>query len=404
MGEQCKLYDAETGRAQKLTNYHKDDICGRCLREGYTLEDAPTFRSESVPDRQATAQLPECAICGEAVVGGYGDTFFCAEHWEQLHKEGSIAVFSPADEPALPPEEVFDKLFRAARVLFANHVTEEDLIIPTLAFVNRASALPELQTVRDRFAKIENSLEFREQFSNDFYQRFKGLVPVSVSDGILVLRRVPIYMDVAMYPGSTVIKEIVIDVFRRSVKPGEVAEHYERLLMQQGLGSDKSSEGVFSWGFSDAYLAMTVGPGKQLNEGQVVRRSFSGRQLMFPPPQLIGELYESLKGSVNSKRFRGFAYALEGRQSGPAASPDNVIPACVAWYLRERGRISDKHRLARLINQHLLAPCGRREIGVTSDNAIWRTIEKVADSIMRVELALQETWEPHQTSVSETHT
>jgi hypothetical protein len=125
---------------------------------------------------------------------------------------------------------------------------------------------------------------------------------------------------------------------------------------------------------------------------------------MFPPPQLIGELYESLKGSVNSKRFRGFAYALEGRQSGPAASPDNVIPACVAWYLRERGRISDKHRLARLINQHLLAPCGRREIGVTSDNAIWRTIEKVADSIMRVELALQETWEPHQTSVSETHT
>ena len=126
---------------------------------------------------------------------------------------------------------------------------------------------------------------------------------------------------------------------------------------------------------------------------------------MFPPPQLVAELYRSLKGSVHSKRFRGFAYALEGRQSGPTASPDNLILACVAWYLREWGGINDKHRLARLINQHVLEPCGKRLIGVTSDNAIWKktSIEKVADSIKRVELALQRSWKPSQTSVSKTH-
>jgi hypothetical protein len=134
---------------------------------------------------------------------------------------------------------------------------------------------------------------------------------------------------------------------------------------------------------------MTVGSGKELNEGQVARMSLSGRQPVFPPSQLVAAQYESLKGSVNSRKFRGFAYALGGRQSGPAASPDNLIPACVAWYLRETGGISDKHRLARLLNQHLLAPCGKRDVGETSDNAIWKNIDKVADSIMRVELALQ---------------
>jgi hypothetical protein len=421
MGERCKLYDVETGRAQKLGRYHKDDICGRCARAGFVPEDAlPTGGTHPTTSNFLDGASDLCRQCNtrpavsQIVISKEGEgetenTPLCEECRIRLtallQEEGWMPYLPPAgEEPNSPPEDLFEELFCASRALLNSAIAKEDLIIPTLAFANRASVFPELQSLRDRFAKIEDSFEVREQFSSDFYRRFKGLVPVSVSDGILVLRRVPLYLDVTTYPGSTVIKEIVIDVFRRSVKPGEVAEHYERLLTRQGLASDKSSEGVFSWGFSDAYLAMRVGPGKQLNEGQVARRSSSGRQLMFPPPQLVGELYESLKGSVNSKRFRGIAYALEGRQSGPVASPDNLIPACVAWYLRERGRISDKRRLVRLINQHLLAPCGKREIGVTSDNAIWRNIEKVAGSIMRVEFALQETWVPRQTSVSETHT
>jgi hypothetical protein len=188
----------------------------------------------------------------------------------------------------------------------------------------------------------------------------------------------------------------------RSVKPEEVAEHYERWLGREGLAYDKSSQGTFGWEFSDAYLAMTVGPGKELNEGQLARTSLTGRQLVFPPPQLVAGLYSSLKGSVNSRKFRGFAYALAGRQSGPTASPDNLIPACVAWYLRDPGGVKDKHRLVRLLNQHLLAPCGKREIGVTSDNAIWKNIDKVADSIKRVELALQNGWQPPWIRVSKT--
>jgi hypothetical protein len=401
MGERCTQarFLGEPNRVRSTSN---SDLCDRCLQEGYTSEDAPTSHSKPVSNEQAEDELLGCAICGKPAVASYGDTYFCERHREQLHKEEAIAVFSPVNEPPPPPQEAFSELLRVARVLFANNVAEEEQIVPTLAFANRASALPELKSLRDQFAKIEDNGALREQFSADFYQRFRGLLPVAVSDEVLILRRVPMFVNAVRYSGATVVKEVVIDVFMRSVTPDEVAEHYERWLVEEGLAYDESSQGTFGWRGSDACVAMTVGSGKELNEGQVARMSLSGRQPVFPPPQLVAALYESLKGSVNSRRFRGFAYALGGRQSGPAASPDNLIPACVAWYLRETGGISDQHRLARLLNQHLLAPCGKTDIGVTSGNAIWKNIDKVADSIKRVELAMQKSWSPRQTHVSKT--
>jgi hypothetical protein len=404
MGERCTQARFLGGKPNRVRSTSNSDLCDRCLQEGYTSEDVPTSHSKPVPNEQAEDELLECAICGKPPVASYGDTYFCEKHWEQLHEEGFISFFSHVNEPPPPPEVAFSELLRVARVLFANNVAEEERIIPTIAFANRASALPELKSLRDQFAKIEDNGALREQFSADFYQRFRGLMPVAVSDEVLILRRVPMFLNAVRYPGTTVVKEIMIDVFMRSVTTDEVAEHYERCLVEEGLAYDESSQGTFGWRGSDACVAMTVGSGKELNEGQVARMSLSGRQPVFPPPQLVAALYESLKGSVNSRRFRGFAYALGGRQSGRAASPDNLIPACVAWYLREPGGISNKHKLAGLLNQHLLAPCGKRDIGVTSDYAIWKNIDKVADSIMRVELALQESWKPHQTRVSETRT
>jgi hypothetical protein len=215
------------------------------------------------------------------------------------------------DDPPPPPEEAFSELFRAARILFANNVTEEERIPATLAFANRASALPELKALGEQFAKIGDSEPAREQFSADFYKRFRGLVSVAVSDGVLILRRVPMFLSTVMYSDTTVVKEVVIDVFGRSVKPEEVAQGYEHRLAEENLAYDKSSQGTLSWAFSDAYLAMRVGPGRELNEGRVAQFSSSGRQSMFPPPQLVAERYRSLKGSVHRNRFRGFAYALE---------------------------------------------------------------------------------------------
>jgi hypothetical protein len=405
MGEQCKLYDSETGRAQKLSRYHKDSICSRCLREGYTPKDALPTSGTHITTSDAPAGASElCSQCRESpavsqlvleIDGEIENTPLCEACQkrliEQVQEHGYLNYSPPArEEPRLLPQDEFKELFGAAKTLFKRGITEEDLIIPTLAFANRASALPELKTLGDQFAQIEDRSALREQFSTDFYQRFRGLIPATVLDEVFVLRRVPMFLNAVKYSGTTVVKEVVIDVFMRSVKPKDVAEHYGRWLVEEGITYEAFSQGSFSWNASNAYLAMTIGPGKELNEGQVARISLGGRQPAFPPPQLVAGQYDVLKGSVNSRRFRGLAYGLGGRQSGPAASPDNLIPACVAWYLREVGGISDKHTLARLVNQHLLAPCGKREIGVTPDNAMWTNIDKVADSIKRVELALQE--------------
>jgi hypothetical protein len=405
MGERCTQARFLDGKPSRLRSTSNSDLCEGCIQEGYTLDDA---HSKPVPNEHVEVELLGCAICRKLAVAGYSDYYLCERHWEQLDKEGAITIFSPVNESPSPPEEAFSELLRAARVLFANNVTEEERLIPTLAFANRASALPELKALRDQFAEIEDDGALRKQFSADFYQRFRGLMPVAVLDEVLILRRVPMFLNAVTYPGATAVKEVVIDVFMRSVKPEEVAERYERWLVEENLAYEESNKGTFSWAFADAYLTMTVAPGKELNEGQVARFSSSGRQLMFPPPQLVAGFYESLRGSVHRKRFRGFAYALEGRQSGHPRSADKLIPACVAWYLRwylrELGGISNKHKLARLINQHLLTPCGKEEIGATSDNAIWENIDKVANSIMRVDLALQTSRESHPTRVSETHT
>ena len=399
---------------------HEGDLCDRCIRAGYTSKDVELTSGTEVTTDSLTGASELCSQCREIPAVSYLQLVFtesgeventplcegCQKRLlEQVQEHNYLSYLPPTrEEPRPLPEVAFKDLFGAARTLFKRGIAQEELIIPTLAFANRASALPELRALRDQVAGIEDGGALREQFVNDFYRRFRGLVPVTVSDQVLIVRRVPVFLNAVRYSGSAVVKEVGIDVFMRSVKPDEVAERYERWLLEEGLTYDKSSQGTFSWVFSDAYLAMTVGPRRELNEGQVARMSLTGRQLVFPPPQLVAELYDSLKGSVSSRKFRGFAYALGGRQSGPAASPDNLIPACVAWYLRGAGGISDKHRLARLLNQHLLAPCGKREVGVTSDNAIWKNIDKVDDSIKRVELALQKSWEPRQTSVSETHT
>jgi hypothetical protein len=403
MGGRCTQARFLGGKPNRLRSTSSSVLCDRCVQEGYTAEDALTSHFEPVSNEQPGDEPLGCAKCEKPAVAGYGDIYFCEKHWEQLHTEETIAVFSSVNDPPLPPEEVFSELFRAARVLFTTNVTAEERIIPTLAFANRASVLPELEATRMRFAEIESSRETREHFSNNFCRRFKGLRPVTVSDQVLILSKVPVFVYVSRYPNAAGVKEVGLSVFMRSVKPEEVAEHYREALARERIPWEESSTGTFSWEFADTYLSMTVNSGKELNLGQAQRFTSRGVQIAFPPPQLIGELYAALKGSVNSRRFRGFAYALEGRQSGPAASPDNLIPACVAWYLRESGGIRDKHRLVRLVNQYLLAPCGKREIGVTSDNAIWKNIDKVADSIKRVEFALQNGWQPPWVRVSRTH-
>jgi hypothetical protein len=181
LGVRCKLYDPELGKAQKLGRYHKSTICDRCRTAAYTPEDVPNAASSATPNNE------------KSFVETGGDIEHDAdEHsfWKRLHEVGLIADSMPTDEPFRPPEEEFGEVFRAARKLFDENVNEEDLIIPTLVFANQASAISELGDIRERFANFSADGGQREQFVNDFEQRFRGLEPASLSDDVLILRSI----------------------------------------------------------------------------------------------------------------------------------------------------------------------------------------------------------------------
>jgi hypothetical protein len=59
MGERCKLYDAETGKSQKLGRYHKGTICDRCRAAGYHPEDAPIASNAGLE----SPELEMCSAC-----------------------------------------------------------------------------------------------------------------------------------------------------------------------------------------------------------------------------------------------------------------------------------------------------------------------------------------------------
>jgi hypothetical protein len=92
---------------------------------------------------------------------------------------------------------------------------------------------------------------------------------------------------------------------------------------------------------------------------------------------------------------RDFAYVLGGRERGPDAEPDNLIPACVAWYVGERGRLVEQHKLkpavAKVLNEHLVKPCDKdtlSETGWDSSRPIWRNARKWSQAILRVDHTL----------------
>jgi hypothetical protein len=192
------------------------------------------------------------------------------------------------------------------------------------------------------------------------------------------------------YPGTTILKEITIDVFMRSVKPQDVERRYQQELEQQKIPYDRSCEGSFAYRSHDTHFSIVIGPDGNLNAEQMARLVYWGRQPSFPPPELVRDVYMAFKGSMTKKRFRGLGYLLGGRQSGDPAKAINLIPACVAWYLREQGGIGDDHRLATLLNREFLAKCGKLEVRAKSGQAIWKSIDKVGASIKRVEFTLQE--------------
>ena len=95
----------------------------------------------------------------------------------------------------------------------------------------------------------------------------------------------------------------------------------------------------------------------------------------FPTPRIVQGFYEMLLGKPSGD---GFHKRLATRTRGPAPSADNLISACVAFYLRNNGKIQSRKEIHRLLNEHVLCETHKFIPEVTyatsESNQLWRDV------------------------------
>src|SRR5829696_3512423 len=123
-----------------------------------------------------------CTSCAKASASGLvtkvGNTGLCQGCMDRLRAE--------KEDSLPPPEERFDELFRAARVLLKEGIDQEDQIIPTLALANLTyEEIPDLG-VRHRFEKPTEYGDGWERWVDRWVSAYGSLRPVRMVGGVLI--------------------------------------------------------------------------------------------------------------------------------------------------------------------------------------------------------------------------
>ena len=244
---------------------------------------------------------------------------FCGECIKRLMEgERLYLVFTSEFEPPGSPEVGFRWLFKAARVLLREGVSDEDQILPTLVFaheIDRGAARGRAATT------YENT----------------GLMPhewntVKTVDGIDILEEEPIRADILVKRpppdkgAETIPKGVLIQVsfHKKAVEPKRVGSIYAERLTANRMRFGSAPSGAMEYEFVGNRLYLTV----QLKKVTAVDES------IFPTPQLVEQFYGALRNEFR-KRLTARGRTFEAY---------NLIPACVAFLLRASGGIRSQRR------------------------------------------------------------
>ena len=252
---------------------------------------------------------------------------------------------------------------------------------------------PYLAELWDSLATIEwtsaQGRLLRQRFSQVF-------VPYSIwtfVDGVLIIHRNPIQVAGLRNYGTEEIEKITIDIVDVSAKPEQLAEDYGDALESFGLGAHFSAEGEIGWQVAPGIIHMEVYPALVAPDSDSIMRSLekpTSNGSAFPPPGLVGEMYSILRGSKAKGRFQGFGRLMLPGNLTNKPEGKTLIPACVAWYLTDRGKLTDsgtKRRIAELVNRHLLVPCGLESLSEGGSDFIqlWNNVSKHGETLKNVE-------------------
>ena len=324
MGKRCTQARFLGGKPAKLRSTSKGELCERCVQEGCHPEDEPKSPN-------AGLESPELEMCSA-----------CRRLATDLASEARDRLCGRCRA-----------VFWAARVLFKECVTDEREIVPTLAFAARAGALWTLANEK-----------LPEYFTEVFAQTYKSFKVVRVVEGVPVLRQEPAVVEVERNAGTELPKRIWIRAFSRSAKAEYVATLYEQTLLEECISYDRCKRICFpNTEVVDAHLIMVVSPDRELkpDKASVLSENPWRRRPSFPPPNLVRDYYKLIRGSVYKEQFKGYAYALPGRQSGPDKRGKKLLKACLAAHVNDHKNLKDspelRPRVVRLINRHVLEPC-----------------------------------------------
>jgi hypothetical protein len=292
---------------------------------------------------------------------------FCGECLRKL-KEGErlYLVFTSEYEPPGSPEEGFWWLFKAARVLLRESVSDEDQILPTLVFaheIDRGAAGGRAATT------YENT----------------GLMPhewntVKAVDGIDILEEVPIRADILVKrpppdKGSEATPLgllLQVSYHKAAVEPEHVASVYTEKLAARGMLDGTAPSGAMEYEFVGNRLYLTV----QLKKESAVDES------IFPSPQLVEQFYRGLR-----KEFRNRLTA-----HGRTFEAYNLIPACVAFLLRASGGIRSQKEIHRLLNDQVFGEKKLDEYGYANTSDVVQLRENVPKAGERIARLLPLVW------------
>jgi len=361
MDERCTQARFLGGKPNKVRKTSKSTLCDRCIQEGYKPEDVVPVKPNSGLESDELDRCTACRRLAPELVDEVGDRL-CGR---------------------------CRAVFRAARALFKERVIDEREIVPALAFAAHAGA---------RWALVNEKLPeyFREVWPEVFAQTYKGFMLTSVVDGVPMLRQELAVVEVERYAGTELPRRILIRAFSRSAKPKFIATLYDQTLLEEHIPYDRCKRICFpSTELADTHLIIVVDPDREVTpeKASVLSKNPWRRRPSFPPPSLVQDYYKVMLGSVYGGRFKGYSYALPGRQSGPK-SGEKFLKACLAAHVNDHKESSElRPRAARLMNRHVLEPCNEPKLQEDSGHArddVFKLVPGASHQLLQAQYLLQQ--------------
>ncbi len=229
------------------------------------------------------------------------------------------------------------------------------------------------------------------------------MLPLEVLNGTVLMRRSPLFWMIRRYHGTMSLRQVRIFVVSRSVKAHQVAELYEQILDEHKTPSHPLASISVRPEFAESWVRLSIDPHIVLRSDEAKRLlSFDPSKMpCFPAPELVQAVCERYLAPVDRRNNSSFASLLVGRSGGPSMSAGALIPAYVAWYAGiravlghvppSRGTVPPKARayVARILNRHLLGPCGLPKLpepSWSSNDAVWKNVKKLNKSFIITEV------------------